>query len=120
MYKGSCLCGAVHYEIRGDVAYSSNCFCTMCQKQHGAASGPYVNVARADLVFTRGADAITRYTSSPGVARSSCTTRLRRSNPLGSNMACVLQTNLKSRPGRRRGGGRGGGAGGEGERRGGQ
>jgi hypothetical protein len=74
MYKGSCLCGAVHYEIRGDVAYSSNCFCTMCQKQHGAASGPYVNVARADLVFTRGADAITHYTSSPGVARSFCTT----------------------------------------------
>jgi hypothetical protein len=72
MYKGSCLCGAVRYEIRGPVARTSNCWCTMCQKQHGAASGPYANVATRDLHIVQGADAITHYASSPGVARGFC------------------------------------------------
>jgi len=72
MYLGSCLCGAVRYEIRGDILRTSNCWCTMCQKQHGAASGPYANVATADLHIVQGAAAITRYASSPDVERTFC------------------------------------------------
>ena len=44
----------------------------MCQKQHGAACVPYANVASADLHIVQGADAISRYASSPGVERSFC------------------------------------------------
>lgn len=72
MYKGSCLCGAVHYEISGPVAYASNCWCTMCQKQHGAASGPYINVALADYRVVTGADRVREYASSSGVWRGFC------------------------------------------------
>lgn len=72
MYKGSCLCGAVRYEIRGDVERTSNCWCTMCQKQHGAAFGPYANVAARDLHYLQGEEAITHYASSPGVDRTFC------------------------------------------------
>ena len=72
MYKGSCLCGAVRYEIRGVILRTSQCWCTMCQKQHGAASGPYANVASADLRFVQGEDALTHYASSPGVDRTFC------------------------------------------------
>lgn len=72
MYKGSCLCGAVRYEIEGVIKRTSNCWCTMCQKQHGAASGPYANVASAALRFVQGAGAITAYVSSPSVTRSFC------------------------------------------------
>jgi len=72
MYKGSCLCGAVRYEIRGPIDRTSLCWCTMCQKQHGAACGPYANVATSDLHVTAGADAITHYASSPGVDRAFC------------------------------------------------
>ena len=72
MYLGSCLCGAVRYEIRSAVDRSSNCWCTMCQKQHGAASGPYANVASADLHIVQGAQSITHYVSSPGVTRCFC------------------------------------------------
>ena len=72
MYLGSCLCGAVRYEIRSAIDRSSNCWCTMCQKQHGAASGPYANVASAALHIVQGTQAITRYVSSPGVTRSFC------------------------------------------------
>jgi len=74
MYKGSCLCGAVHYEINGPAAYASNCWCTMCQKQHGAASGPYVNVASADFVLTAGADQVQEYQSSAKAYRGFCKT----------------------------------------------
>jgi hypothetical protein len=72
MYTGSCLCGAVRYEIDGDIERTSNCWCTMCQKQHGAAFAPYANVAFAALRFTQGQDAITRYRSSPDVERTFC------------------------------------------------
>lgn len=72
MYKGSCLCGAVRYEIRGPIDRTSNCWCKMCQKQHGAASGPYANVASSDLHWVQGAELIARYASSPGVERTFC------------------------------------------------
>jgi hypothetical protein len=72
MYSGSCLCGAVRYRIDGKVDRTSNCWCKMCQKQHGAASGPYANVASTALTWTQGADAITRYASSADVERAFC------------------------------------------------
>ena len=72
MYTGSCLCGAVRYEIHGDVDRTSLCWCTMCQKQHGAACGPYANVASTALRIVAGSEAITRYASSPGVERAFC------------------------------------------------
>ena len=72
MYRGSCLCGAVRYEIRGTIERTSKCWCTMCQKQHGAAFGPYANVAARDLVYLQGEEMLTRYVSSPGVERSFC------------------------------------------------
>ena len=72
MYTGSCLCGAVRYKIDVNIERTSKCWCTMCQKQHGAAFGPYANVASGALRFTQGLDAITRYPSSPGVERTFC------------------------------------------------
>lgn len=72
MYSGSCLCGAVRYAIRGPVRRTSNCWCVMCQKQHGAAFAPYANVASGDLHILQGTESITRYASSPGVERTFC------------------------------------------------
>ena len=72
MVQGSCLCGAVRYEITGPIDRTSNCWCTMCQKQHGAASGPYANVASASVHILQGENAITRYASSRGVERCFC------------------------------------------------
>lgn len=72
MYLGSCLCGAVHYEIRGPVNRTSSCYCTMCQKQHGAAFATYAVVASADFSYTRGADQVKLFASSPAVERCFC------------------------------------------------
>jgi hypothetical protein len=72
MYLGSCLCGAVRYEIRGSILRTSNCWCTMCQKQHGAAFAPYANVSSSELHILQGLEAIASYQSSPEVERRFC------------------------------------------------
>ena len=72
MFKGSCLCGEVRYEIRGELARTSHCHCTMCQKQHGAAFASYANVASSDYHLVQGRDALTLYRSSDAVERTFC------------------------------------------------
>jgi hypothetical protein len=37
MHKGSCLCGAVAYELISEPKAVTHCHFKMCQKQHGAA-----------------------------------------------------------------------------------
>lgn len=74
MIRGSCLCGAVRYEVRGPLGVTSHCHCSMCRKAHGAAFGTYARVRRADFVLLAGADAIASYRSSPHVVRTFCRT----------------------------------------------
>ncbi|MCF6316782.1 MAG: GFA family protein [Marinosulfonomonas sp.] len=52
MHKGSCLCGAVQFEVSGGVAGVSVCHCSQCCKQSGHlwASG---FVPDAALTITR-------------------------------------------------------------------
>ena len=69
--KGSCLCGAVTYEVDqiGDITL---CHCTMCQKAHGAPFGSYCPVANEHFRFLTGEDKVTRYRSSADVTRTFC------------------------------------------------
>ncbi|AVR98811.1 GFA family protein [Pseudoduganella armeniaca] len=69
---GSCLCGGIVYRAAGPVHHSSHCYCTMCQKQHGAASGTYANVDSAGFVLDKGADLVTEYASSDHGRRGFC------------------------------------------------
>ncbi len=72
--KGSCLCGAVRYEIRDTIGAISYCHCTMCQKAHGSAFGAYGRVAPESFRFTQGADMVRSYRSSETVTRTFCGT----------------------------------------------
>jgi hypothetical protein len=74
MHRGSCLCGAVAYEITGALGDAHHCHCGICRKSHGAAFSTFVQVARADFRFTRGEDQVRRYQSSPPCVRSFCAT----------------------------------------------
>ena len=74
MIRGSCLCGAVRYEIRGRLGRMSHCHCSMCRKAHGAAFGTYAQVARRDFALLAGAESIRSYRSSPKVTRTFCAT----------------------------------------------
>ena len=69
---GSCLCGAVQYEITGGVGEMGHCHCSMCRKAHGAAFGTYANVNWEHFRVTKGEDMIARYESSPGTTRTFC------------------------------------------------
>ena len=72
MPKGSCLCGAVSFEVEGALAPPDACHCTQCRRQ----SGHYwasTNVPRAALTV-RGADKVTWFQSSEKVRRGFCAT----------------------------------------------
>lgn len=71
MLQGSCLCGGVAYRAN-DARDASHCYCTMCQKQHGAGSGSYANVDAACFALVRGADLVTEYASSEFGRRGFC------------------------------------------------
>ena len=72
--RGSCLCGAVRFEIRGPRGAMSHCHCAMCRKAHGAAFGTYSRVQRSDFVLLSGETGIRAYRSSPTVTRTFCGT----------------------------------------------
>ncbi len=72
MHKGSCHCGAVSFEVQGDLTAPEACHCRQCRKQSGhywaAATMP-----RA-AVTIRGGAHLTWYQSSPTSRRGFCST----------------------------------------------
>lgn len=77
MLHGSCLCGGVAFHAQltpGAPPAVSHCFCTMCQKFHGAAGGSFIDVPTSGYTVERGADLITEYVSSEQGRRGFCRT----------------------------------------------
>ncbi|MDH4562500.1 GFA family protein [Pseudomonas sp. BN411] len=72
MHHGSCLCGAVKYEIDAPINSATHCHCSQCRKGHGAAFGTYGNVRWSAFRLVQGEDALARFHSSPGVTRTFC------------------------------------------------
>jgi len=72
MIRGSCLCGAVKYEVDGSLGGAVNCHCSMCRKAHGAAFASYARVDKKAFAFVSGADRISSYQSSADVIRTFC------------------------------------------------
>lgn len=72
MHKGSCLCGAVRYEIDAEIKQITHCHCSMCRKAHGAAFGSYGTIPRSSFRFTQGENAVAIYHSSSSVTRTFC------------------------------------------------
>ncbi len=58
---GHCLCGAVRYELAGDVDRLTNCHCQFCRRAHGAAFATTALVATKDLRVIAGEDVIVRH-----------------------------------------------------------
>ena len=71
-FRGSCLCGAVHYQIRSRPKALSHCHCRQCRKSHGAAFASYGSVLRENLQVVQGVEAIKSYQSSEAVSRQFC------------------------------------------------
>jgi hypothetical protein len=69
---GACLCGGVAFHAALPARGANHCYCTMCQKFHGAAAGSYLTVAASGYVVERGASLITEYASSNQGRRGFC------------------------------------------------
>ncbi|HLS69046.1 MAG TPA: GFA family protein [Kiloniellales bacterium] len=50
-YHGSCNCGALRYEVRGELSPVVYCHCHQCRETHGHFAG-YTSVRREDLRLT--------------------------------------------------------------------
>jgi hypothetical protein len=70
MHKGSCSCGAVTFEVTGDLPPPDACHCRQCRKQSGHYFAS-TDVPRSSLTI-HGADAITWFRSSERVRRGFC------------------------------------------------
>jgi hypothetical protein len=70
MHKGRCLCGAVTFEVAGDLDPPDACHCSQCRKQSGHVWAS-TNVARSALTI-HGAHGLTWFQSSEKVQRGFC------------------------------------------------
>jgi len=70
--RGSCLCGAVTFEVQGDLAGPDGCHCVACRK-HSGHFFVSTDVPRASLAI-EGDQNITWFQSSQKVRRGFCST----------------------------------------------
>lgn len=72
MLRGSCLCGAVRFEVDGTLKPPDGCHCTQCRKTSGHFFAS-TDVPRS-AVRIEGAEQVTWYRSSEKVRRGFCST----------------------------------------------
>ncbi|MEM7258377.1 MAG: GFA family protein [Pseudomonadota bacterium] len=71
MIKGSCLCGRVTYEYRGNIEEIALCHCSQCRKAQGGAFATNSPVDATRLIF-QGQENIREYHSSDNKVRAFC------------------------------------------------
>ena len=70
MHKGSCLCGAVTFEVTAELPPPDACHCRQCRKQSGHYFAS-TDVPRSALTV-HGADRVAWYQSSERIRRGFC------------------------------------------------
>lgn len=68
--SGSCLCGSIHYLVRGEPIYITHCHCQTCRKASGAAFVTWFTVRMSEVEWRGEPMAI--YHSSAAVERGFC------------------------------------------------
>lgn len=71
MYRGSCLCGAVTFEIDGTIEDIVMCHCSLCRKAQGSAYATNGLVDKSAFTL-HGEDKLTSYESAPGNVKYFC------------------------------------------------
>jgi hypothetical protein len=72
MLNGSCLCGAVAYEVDAPLGAIVHCHCHTCRKAHGSAFSSVASVPRDRFRWIRGQELLSVFESSPGKFRRFC------------------------------------------------
>lgn len=73
MFTGSCLCGAIAYQVDLEPQPMGHCHCRTCRKAHSAAFSTVMAVPKDAFQWTQGEDQLGGYESSPGKIRHFCT-----------------------------------------------
>ena len=74
MLTGSCLCGAVRFEVTAPLPPVQLCHCADCRKAQGTAFAANVPVPTESVTWLSGQDHLRVYESSPGKERVFCPT----------------------------------------------
>lgn len=74
MHKGSCLCGAVEYEIAGSLGPITYCHCSRCRKANGSAFAAVSAVDVEDFRIVKGQESLRSYRTVGGIDRAFCGT----------------------------------------------
>lgn len=72
MLTGSCLCGQVRYEIRGEPKLMYHCHCGTCRKANGASLATNLILSADDFAVVAGRDLLAAFESSPRKHRYFC------------------------------------------------
>lgn len=67
MLKGSCLCGAIKYEVEPVAGKVFNCHCSQCRKSHGTAFATQAFAHGKTLRFIKGEEFLAEYSGHGGV-----------------------------------------------------
>lgn len=69
---GSCLCGAVKYQVCDLLPNVGHCHCKMCRKFHGAAFSTFGEVASQNFSWLSGETNLQKYVAHNGSVRQFC------------------------------------------------
>lgn len=72
MIKGSCLCGAVTYQLDRPPEIMNICHCSMCRKVTGSSYGVFAHTTIDAFHWVTGESKVTLFESSPENRRSFC------------------------------------------------
>ena len=72
MYKGSCLCGHIEYQVSSSLSDFGYCHCTSCRKASGSAHGANAGIQKSDFSLSDPKSSLREYESSPGKFRVFC------------------------------------------------
>lgn len=72
--KGSCLCGALQYEITAEIDGVWMCHCSNCRKTSGSAGNAILVIPKEHFHWLTGEDSLTTFTLRPTYTITRCKT----------------------------------------------
>jgi hypothetical protein len=72
MYKGSCLCRHITYQINQEPSDFGYCHCSSCRKASGSAHGANAGVDRSHFELSDPQGSLSEFESAPGKFRAFC------------------------------------------------
>lgn len=72
IYTGSCLCGGIRYEVRGEIGEIVQCHCQRCRKASGTAFTTNAPINVSDFHIVQGEHLLKKFQSSATIQRCFC------------------------------------------------